>query len=145
MEGTGKLIKFKLPLLKDEFEGELSLEGYSLHPELRMIVFTLAGFADYHFRKDVTITEILRDQATQDKYYCRNPEYRVNPWKSVHQFGCGVDLRTWGFTERQLQEILDYINHSFSYDLEGSHPVALCHDIGRGKHFHLQVSPAMKR
>ena len=145
MERTGKLIKFKLTLLKDEFDGELSLEGNSLHPKLRTIVFTLAGYTDYHFGKDIVITEILRDQATQDKYYCRNPEYQANPWKSVHQFGCGVDLRTWGFTERQLQEILDYINHSFSYDLEGSHPVALCHDIGRGKHFHLQVSPAMKR
>jgi hypothetical protein len=137
------MISFLHSGLRQEFDGERTIEGYKIHPELRKIIFTLAGYIQYRFQKDLVITEILRDKVMQDRYYRDNPKYRANPWKSVHQFGCGVDIRSYIFKENELVELVNFVNRNFSYDAQKSHQVALCHDIGWGKHIHLQVSPEL--
>ena len=133
------MIYFKFPELRAEFEGERTINEYKIRPKLRVMVFALAGYVIYHFNKSLVVTEILRDQKIQDQYYRDNPEYRKKPWKSVHQFGRGVDIRAGNFTDDEINKVLAFLNSAFDYG-DGEHKAALCHDIGFGKHFHLQVS-----
>ena len=136
------MISFKFPHLRAEFEGRRAVEGYKVQPGLLKLLFFLEGYCQYHFGKSIVVTELLRDGAAQDRLYKRLPEYAKKPWKSVHQFGCGADIRTSNFTQSEIDEIADIINRWFDYDQEGSHPSAIAHDIGRGKHLHLQVKPS---
>ena len=134
------MMKFKHSKLAEDFEGYTLLNGCKLNPKLQAMVFTLAGFMEYFFHKDIIITEILRDQGTQNKYYAGNAKYAKKPWKSVHQFGCGVDVRISDFTENEIEKCVDFLKGAFEYG-DNKHSVVVIHDIGLGKHMHLQVKP----
>ncbi len=132
------MIRFKHTALQGEFEEAPNEDGAKLSSGLRLIVFALAGFADYHFGKDVVITHILRSQAQQDEFYRENPRYKGKPWKSVHQLGRGIDIRSSLFNRGEIDRIIGYLNLHFLYG--GGKPTALYHNIGRGAHLHLQVA-----
>lgn len=54
----------------------------------------------------------------------------------------GIDLRSWIYTTKKLQEIQYYINSRWTYDPK--RPTMECcivHDVGKGVHLHLQVHP----
>ena len=138
------MIDFKHPALRDEFAGRRSVDGQTIHPKIRAPVFALSGYADYHWGKSLTVTEILRDAKTQDRYYRGSASYQRKPWKSVHQFGCGVDFRAANFTEAETAEMLAFLNDNFDYG-DDKHKTAVCHDIGLGKHLHLQIHPDTPR
>jgi len=123
--------------LAGEFDRKLELEGARLNERLQALLFSLAGFADYHFGKDVIITHILGSQAEQDKIYGSDLQYQKKPWKSVHQFGRGIDVRVWGFSDKEVAGMLDFVNRNFPYG--GGKPAALVHNVGRGNHIHVQV------
>jgi len=134
------MIKFKHLQLPAEFEGDLTVNDCPLNPKLQAMVFALNDFAEYFFGKSITITEILRDQETQDKYYAGNAKYAEKPWKSVHQFGCGVDVRAAGFSDDEIEEMIAFLSGAFDYG-DDKHDVVVIHDVGLGKHIHLQVKP----
>ena len=132
------MIKFKHLQLQSEFEGDITVSGFPLNAKLQSMVFALNGFVEYFFGKSITITEILRDQETQDRYYKENAKYAKKPWKSVHQFGCGVDVRVAGFNDDEVEEMVAFLSGAFDYG-DDKHDVVVNHDIGLGRHIHLQV------
>ncbi len=136
------MIKFKHLQLRSEFEGDICVNDYHLNPKLQAIVFALAGFMEYFFGKHIVITEILRDQETQDRYYTGNAQYAEKSWKSVHQFGCGVDVRISDFTDDEVEECIAFLSGAFDYG-DDKHDVVVIHDIGFGRHLHLQVKPGI--
>ena len=61
--------------------------------------------------------------------------------------GRALDLRVrvYGSLE-QAENIKDWINQKWQYDFERPEmKVAIIHDVGGGKHFHVQVSQATRR
>lgn len=55
-----------------------------------------------------------------------------------------VDLRSWAFDFPQT--VCDYINRTWTYDPERPEmKCAIFHDVGYGKHIHLQVHPRTVR
>lgn len=125
------MIKFKHEWLKNEFNN-------SIHPRLRVIVYAIAGFCEYEFNKNLTITEILRTQATQDIYYKDSPAYQRKPWKSVHQYGKGVDCRSFDFSMKEIKRIDEFVDKHFVYD-KRRRESSIYHSVGHGNHLHFQV------
>lgn len=123
------MIKFKYPFLEKEFEHEIS-------PRLRSLLYAVSGFVKHNFHKDIDITELMRDQDMQDRYYKNDPKYKVNPWKSVHQFGRGADIRSSGWTTEQIKQIDEFVDKYFDY---GEKQSSIYHDVGHGAHLHFQV------
>ena len=116
------------------------VEAARFDKRLRRIVFGVAGYVNYRWGKDITVTHILRSQWQQDQYYSTTPGYLQSPWKSVHQYGRGIDLRSRDFTKEQIAELADWVNENFPYDERNSHSTLIYHNIGLGKHLHLQVA-----
>ena len=58
----------------------------------------------------------------------------------------GLDLRSWIYTSDELDGIEKYVNERWVYD--SARPDMKCcivHNVGNGKHIHLQVHPKTKR
>lgn len=120
----------------------LRREFGDLHPALLKILYWLSGWAEMNTSaKNIEITHLLRTQAEQDGIYEDNDDYRLNPWKSVHQFNRGADISVRSFIDQgdDPELICRLINAEFPYG-DGIHLTALFHQMGdRGKHIHLQV------
>lgn len=104
------------------------------------MTYALAAFIYHRFRKKTQINEIWRTQQEQDSYYANNPDYNKSPWLSVHQEWRGEDIDTDSLLGTELVEIQIFLEH-FRY-LNPHKPQIksyLVHDIGLGKHLHLQV------
>jgi hypothetical protein len=92
----------------------------------------------YHsFGKSIMVTELYRTQEMQDSYYKDNELYKLNKWQSVHQHWRGVDLSINDYTQNEIDAAVKYLAH-FAYATFGKE-TALFHDIGLGKHLHIQV------
>jgi hypothetical protein len=126
------LILYKMDNLKSEFADT------NLDYRLRVIVYALAGFVYHNFGKNITITEILRTQEMQDLYYKDDPIYKQSKWLSTHQYWRAIDLSLKYFTDSEIEEIAKFLSH-FQYGSIGK-STAIIHDIGLGKHLHIQVS-----
>jgi len=114
-------------------ENEIDLIDKRLFILIKFLdIFTLQKFG-----KQITITELFRTQSEQDNIYADNQEYKIHPWKSVHQFGRGADIRAVNFTKEEQDEIIFMMN-KYPYG-DGKHNTILLHDVGDGLHFHLQV------
>jgi len=134
------MVKFKNdnPRLRDEFYSR------RLDYRIRAMLKSLAGFVEFYFKKDIIITCLLRTDKEQDKIYSGNERYKIKSWKSVHQVGRGADVRVDGdgdFTELEETAILDFINKIFPYE-KGNFKAGLVHNVGAGRHLHLQVKHA---
>lgn len=105
---------------------------------LQVIVIWLLGYVEQYFHLELVITQIFRSQQEQDEIYKDNENYKVKPWASVHQYWRGVDIRISDFTTEQQKTILGLLNNIFSYATPGKF-TALIHDVGQGKHLHIQV------
>ena len=123
-------------------ESKLRKEFDQLHPALQKILYWLSGWAERNTSaKNIEITHLFRTQAEQDDIYGDNDDYRLHPWKSVHQYSRGADISVRSFRAQgdDPELICSLINTEFPYG-DGKHRTALYHQVGnRGKHIHLQV------
>ncbi len=112
-----------------------------ISPRLRAILWELAWFCKTKVFKDICITDLLRTQAEQDSLYFRHSKYQTKPWKSVHQYGRGADIRTYDcFSVQEIQTILRFLNSNWIYDPQRPQlKTAIYHNIGAGAHIHIQV------
>ncbi len=125
---------------------------------LQFIAFSIMGFTEHTFGKDLVITEIFRTPEQQRSYY-RQP--KTGPYKrSVHEFGRGIDfgirpyrpddLDPWPYNtstgcpalEKAETDTIDrWFSAIVSYDDERPEKDSLIHhNVGLGDHLHLQVS-----
>ena len=86
-----KKMRFKEPILALEYQEKIN-------KRLHGILIALSGFCWHSFRKETTITSIIR---------LDNP-------KSVHYYGRGADVRSKIFTHKEKLEICYYLNTFFS-------------------------------
>lgn len=105
---------------------------------LAQLVWDLAVFVEEEFKKDVVMTEIFRTQQMQDSYYGKGTK-KVSP----HQLWQAVDIREQIYNQSEMGYIKDFLMLYDKYnrcDLikASKSKTFLYHDIGRGKHFHVQ-------
>jgi hypothetical protein len=125
------MIKFKDSRVETEWK-----YSSELSERVKKIAEIVAGFCQLNFGKDVVITHILRSQAEQDTFYANDAKYKEAPWKSVHQYGRGIDLRSRDFTPAEIERIVAFAN-MITYSKEKN--TCVYHDVGQGKHIHLQA------
>lgn len=126
------LFLFKTDDLKNQFSDE------KLDMRLRVILYALAGFVYHNFGKNITITEVFRTQEMQNEYYKNDPVYQQKPFFSTHQYWRAVDVSIIYFTDSEISQMANFLNH-FEYG-KPEIQTAKFHDIGLGRHLHLQVS-----
>lgn len=119
------------------------LEALELTNEpLYNLVQDLCQYVEDKYQKDVIITMILRTQEEQDAIYkgktsSDGRKYDETPWKSPHQFGNSIDIRSHVFTKKEIYDIENYLNSK--YDNTNYHKwTAKNHNVGLGDHFHIQ-------
>lgn len=96
----------------------------------------MALYCEVEFKKDITVTEIFRTQEEQDSYYKDHESYKEKPWKSVHQYWRGADVRSKNFEHEEIQKITNWLN---MVHYSTKHNTCVYHDIGLGEHWHIQV------
>ena len=82
---------------------------------------------------EITLTEIYRDEETQRRYYPKEPDKM-----SVHQFWRGVDVSIKNVGCADLGACVLALNIEFPYGKKNI-KTALVHDVGLGRHLHLQT------
>jgi len=128
------MINFLNKRIEYEFNYDAVLED-----KLKKIVYILSLYCEVEFNKDITITHIYRTEMEQNDIYHKSEKYQNKPWKSVHQFGRGVDVRSHNFNKIEIEKIKSFIN-GITYREGSATLTCIHHDIGLGEHFHLQVS-----
>jgi hypothetical protein len=117
------MIQFVNDQIKAEFDNA------ELNQILKMIVLATAGYIFYKYGEVMYVTSIFRPQ---------NPE-------STHAYWRAVDAdNDVGLSVKEKQEVCDWINKMFCYDLTRLEKVVcLYHKVeGRGgDHWHIQVHP----
>ena len=126
------IIEFKTPKLKEEFNDS------RLDSRLKFIIYAIASYSYHKFGIILILTEVFRSQELQDFYYQNNENYKLNPWKSLHQIGQAVDFRTSSYKQIQLLDMKNYINNNILYN-PIKFKTCLVHDIGHAEHGHIQV------
>jgi hypothetical protein len=125
-------VEFKTERVAGEFE---TLKDKN--DKLRQAVVECNRWCNQKFGKNLTLTMIYRTQAEQDYLYRNNARYQRSKFKSPHQFWQAVDLRSRNFSEKEITEIENWFNSRYDgsnyYDW-----TARCHDVGAGRHFHVQ-------
>lgn len=124
------MIKFKTPRIELEYQSDL------LDPKLKSLIKVLSVFSRHQFNKNIVLTDIYRTQDEQDDLYKDSTDYQKHPWKSVHQFWRGVDVRTTSYDSNEKVEILEFMN-KFTYS--NDRKTLIFHNAGHGEHFHMQV------
>ena len=123
-------IEYKTRRIEHEFE-ELSDKNRGLHD----VVVAASTFTGYEFGKPIVLTQIFRTQEEQDSLYKHIPESQRK--KSPHQFWQAVDLRSWIYSEAEIERLLKFLNCFTTAG--GQRKVAIYHEIpGNVKHFHVQ-------
>ena len=72
-----------------------------IDPRLAGLILFVAGFVQYHFGKDIVITSLIRKG------------------KGVHGAARGGDMRTEGFTDDELDQIVLAVIKTFPYKYRG--------------------------
>ena len=125
-------MKFK----SDKIEADFSSSNVSW--KLKEMIRAGDKYAQIEFGKELVITDLLRTQESQDRIYKDNPNYHVKPWKSVHQYGRGCDIRTRNLDPKEIEKLTNFFN-LFQYDKNRPDKKScLVHDVGSGHHFHVQ-------
>lgn len=127
-----------------------------MDPRLQFIALSMMGFAEFHFGKDLVVTEIFRTKEQQISYYPDKP-YRP----SVHQYGRGIDFGIRQYTQGELDAAIaggqpsphpgipvkeinlfdEWYSQIVSYDDERpDYDSIVHHNVGLGDHLHIQVS-----
>lgn len=114
----------------------IEAEWANAYQPLKDFVTMLALFLFLKYKKDLTISELNRTDSEQDEYYKADPNYRIRPWRSVHQDGRGCDIRTRDMSPEIARELYELACKIPYRDGKKS---AVLHDIGLGMHLHVQV------
>ena len=113
------MIKFKPGVSSDEFD--------KLDVRLQHIIFALAGFIAFHFKKKLFITSIYRDRTGSTHKHYRAIDFRIEP-----SGGSSI------YTDEELTSIKKFCRH-YKYDeLRPRIPTLRVH--GPVLHGHLQVN-----
>jgi hypothetical protein len=123
-------LQYKEERQRQEFETEGMVDN-----RLKIILYALGAFVNCRFHKALIITGLVRYEEEQRAIYPNDPA-KI----SVHQDKpCrGADASVKWFTEDECNEILKFLNSSFEYS--GQYKTALIHDVGQGRHLHIQVN-----
>ena len=128
------MIRFKNFKIASEFDDSM------LETRLRSLINMADEYSTMEFGKDIVITGLLRTQQEQNEIYKKNPDYIKKPWKSVHQYGRGCDLRSSIYTSKEIAKFVDFLN-MLTYDPKRPNKkTCTFHNVGKGDHLHLQVS-----
>lgn len=128
-----KLITFKSDREDVEFK---ALQGHN--PRLVRLIETLAEFTSLEFKKGLVITSVFRTQDEHDQLY-KHTAPEKKPKTSPHMVWQAVDLRSWVYSDREIERMLAFLN-TFSYQ-GGQRKVAIYHTVaGNAAHFHIQYS-----
>ena len=103
---------------------ELRYQWYGgvLQPKLRSLLKAVDAYSRFHFGKQILVTSLVRK----------------NNKHSVHYWGRGADIRSWIYTQSEIQDLLRFVIENFPY--EGArYESAMYHSAGSGFHIHLQT------
>lgn len=122
---------------KQSLKAELvSLKGHN--KKLYDLIIDLYKWIDKEIDKDTIITMIFRTNAQQDALYAHSEKYKKKPFKSPHQFWHAIDLRTWIYTQEEIDRIVKYLNDKYN-NSNYYKWTAKAHEVGsNGMHFHIQ-------
>lgn len=125
----------------ERIKSELSQLKSENKPLFSLIV-DLADWINSEFDKKTVITMIYRTDEEQAELYKHSERYQKKPFKSPHQFWHAIDLRTWIYTEEEIQKIVKYLNDK--YNASNYYKwTAKAHAIkGNAMHFHIQYVKA---
>lgn len=124
------MIGFKTTRIRDEFS-ELITKNKALFE----LLVDLAQHIHDVYKKDVVLTSIYRDDAEQADLY-KSAVKKV--LKSAHATYEAVDLRSWLYTDAEIQAIVAYLNAK--YKNKNGKLVALFHTVpGNAAHFHVAL------
>ncbi len=132
-------MQFKTKRIFEEFAQPC--HSSMLNSRLLALIWYSAGFFESILRIPIVLTGLIRTQAEQNIIYEDNEAYQKKPWKSVHQFGRGCDVRIRGIQSAYVNKFVVHINKSFPYrpvnnaNYDKGHPTALLEK----DHIHLQV------
>ena len=128
------MIKSKIPRLK--FKTVKIANQFTdprLSDNLLSLIYIVQAYCWLQYKKNITITELYRTQKEQDYIYRNVKDYNK---KSVHQVWRGCDIRTIRvFSKKQALGIEAFLNMIY-YD--SKHNTSKYHDVGMGKHMHIQ-------
>lgn len=135
---NSELNQVNLPIFFDN--SKLEKEFELVNSKLKGIVWYAAFLCIENFQSPLIITHILRTQEEQDEIYKNDKKYQKSPWKSVHQFNRGVDVRLHNIGIKNATMLAKKINSLFPYKKGTDKKTVLVHDIGHGNHIHFQVN-----
>ena len=116
-------IQFKDESLRQEYTS-LALRNWRLFN----LLSALEVFVRLELKKDLIITEIYRDAATNSA--------QGGIANSPHMTWEGVDIRSWIYTEAEIQRILAFLN---TFTFRNGKQVGVYHAVKNGApHFHIQ-------
>ena len=120
-------------------------EWADISGKLKQLIEMLALYMWLKYGRQIMITELKRTQDEQDDIYGKKADketkakYKKKPWKSVHQFDRGADIRTYDWERNEVKDAL-FILNTIVYDKARSRKkTAIHHDLGTGEHIHIQV------
>jgi hypothetical protein len=121
-------LKFKSKSLYDEF-----LDSRKTDPRVRSLALELGLLANLIGSK-LEITQIGRSKNSQIKIYGfdKKSGHRERPSRAI-------DFSTKNLSKGTIDKLIEHFN--FYLNL-GHHYSLICHDVGAGYHFHLQVPHA---
>jgi len=111
------------------------------------LTIDLYKWIDKEFSKDTIITMIYRTSSEQDAIYKGtfkgSRSYDEKPWKSPHQTWTAIDLRTYIYTEEEIEKVAKYLNKKYNSSNYYKttvmyHEVTNAQGQKLGKHFHVQ-------
>lgn len=117
---------------------------HHFNPSMCRILNELQAHVQAKYHKNITITQIDRDQAANDRIYARSGKKHR---KTAHSVWAAVDIRSLDFTAGEIKEIVAFLN---GHNRSNSNPLpngdtAMCHEVpGHGMHFHIQYAPPAK-
>lgn len=120
-------VGFKTDRIKSEFKELKYVNEY-----LYNIIMVTDLATDYLYKKGLVITEVYRSQKEQSMYYKDKRQFR-----SPHQDWFAVDIRSRNFTKKETKRIVKILNDNFNKK-NTYKTTALYHDVGLGKHIHVQ-------
>lgn len=124
-------IQFKNRIIFNQFN--LPPQNSGLNSKLISLILYSANYFDMILQQPFVVTGLIRTQSEQDKIYGSLVSYQKAPWKSVHQYGRGCDVRIRNIQTALINKFVEHINRNFPYDENRS--TAL---IERD-HIHMQV------
>jgi hypothetical protein len=108
--------------------------------ELTTLLLDMDNYIYTKYGHNCTITHLFRLDEEQELFYKNSERYKKKPFTSPHQYWHSVDISSRGFTQEQIEDIVNYINNK--YNKENYYRWTIkWHNIGFGSHFHIQFTP----